>query len=207
MGKLDLKNTLDQAVIDGIDRSYFDGGVITEVQYVKAKRKVIVHLDLPAAMPLTQLKRFSDGLIRLIGCPVELRISTQRCTLDSGEILEYLKSFGEQASDGSWVHDAVTTLTGQTVECLFSDEQLRSRAETGRDELVYFMQNAGISYDFEFRCRQASFTQIEVKIPQPQGKPSEPVKAEKPAYRKRRTKPDDFPVLKLKAMSPLPFPI
>ncbi len=198
MGKLDLKNTLDQAVIDGIDRSYFDGGVITEVQYVKAKRKVIVHLDLPAAMPLTQLKRFSDGLIRLIGCPVELRISTQRCTLDSGEILEYLKSFGEQASDGSWVHDAVTTLTGQTVECLFSDEQLRSRAETGRDELVYFMQNAGISYDFEFRCRQASFTQIEVKIPQPQGKPSEPVKAEKPAYRKRRTKPDDFPVLKLK---------
>lgn len=28
------------------------------------------------------------------------------------------------------------------------------------------MQNAGVSYDFEFSCRAASFTQIEVKMPE-----------------------------------------
>ena len=65
------------------------------------------------------------------------------------------------------------------------------------------MQNAGVSYDFEFSCLGVASLRIEVKMPKeapkPQAKPA--YSADKPSYRSRRTKMEDYTVLALKEIN------
>lgn len=203
MGTIELKETLSKVQIEGLDGAYFEQGKITHCKFIAAKKKVVLELQLPRTLPLEQLQCFNDGLIQLIGCPVELRISADVCDLDSGEMLKYCKYFSEHSRYGQGLRDAIPTVKDQVVDCLFTDETLKQQALACREELDHFMQNAGVSYDFEFSCRAASFTQIEVKMPKeapkPQAKPA--YSADKPSYRSRRTKMEDYTVLALKEIN------
>ncbi|MFR0979703.1 MAG: PolC-type DNA polymerase III, partial [Holdemania filiformis] len=203
MGTIELKETLSKVQIEGLDGAYFEQGKITHGKFIAAKKKVVLELQLPRTLPLEQLQCFNDGLIQLIGCPVELRISADVCDLDSGEMLKYCKYFSEHSRYGQGLRDAIPTVKDQVVDCLFTDETLKQQALACREELDHFMQNAGVSYDFEFSCRAASFTQIEVKMPKeapkPQAKPA--YSADKPSYRSRRTKMEDYTVLALKEIN------
>ena len=203
MGTIDIKETLSKVRIEGLDKAYFEQGKITHCQFITAKKKVVLDMQLPKTLPLEQLLCFNHGLVQLIGCPVELRISADVCDLDSGEMLKYCKFYSEHSRYGHVLKDAIPTVKDRIVDCLFTDEALKQQALSCREELDHFMQNAGITYDFEFSCRAVSFTQIEVKMPKEAPKPqSNPaVSQDKPKYRSRRTKMEDYPVLTLKEMT------
>ncbi|WP_448911159.1 hypothetical protein, partial [Holdemania massiliensis] len=79
MGTIELKETLSKARIEGLDNTYFEQGKITHCKFITAKKKVVLDMQLPKTLPLKQLLCFNHGLVQLIGCPVELRISADVC--------------------------------------------------------------------------------------------------------------------------------
>ena len=144
MGTIELKETLSKVQIEGLDGAYFEQGKITHCKFIAAKKKVVLELQLPRTLPLEQLQCFNDGLIQLIGCPVELRISADVCDLDSGEMLKYCKYFSEHSRYGQGLRDAIPTVKDQVVDCLFTDETLKQQALACREELDHFMQNLSL---------------------------------------------------------------
>ena len=200
MGTIELKETLNKAKIEGLDPKFFEQGQITHCYFITAKKKVVLQLHLQRCLPLDQLKLFNNGLADCLGCPVECRIETDVCDLGSGEMLNYCRFFGEHSRYGSVMKDAIPTVNDHTVDCLFVSEQQVQSAEGCREELDHFMQNCGITYDFQFDCRTSSFTQIEVKMPDPLPEPPKENNSYqgKNQYRSRRTKKEEYPVFEIK---------